>query len=86
MVTRVRLLVLAALVASAVACQQPSDSAAPIASSGPGGGTPVAPAIEPGQPTPEHPIELPGGDASPVAPAIEPGQPSPEPTIEFNPS
>jgi hypothetical protein len=41
------------------------------------------PAIEPGQPTPEHPIELPG--ASPVAPAIEPGQASPEPTIEFNP-
>ena len=68
----------------AVACQQPSDTVGPNGSSGPGGGvTPVAPAIEPGQPTPEHPIELPG--ASPVAPAIEPGQPSPEPTIEFNP-
>jgi hypothetical protein len=65
------------------ACRQPSDTAGPPASVAPApGGTPVAPAIEPGQPTPEHSIELPG--ASPVAPAIEPERPSPEPPIEYD--
>jgi hypothetical protein len=66
------------------ACQQPSESAGPPGSDAPvPGESPIAPAIEPGHPTPEHPIDLPA--SSPLAPAIEPGQPSPEPTIEFDP-
>ena len=65
------------------ACQQPAGTAAPGGTAAPiPGESPIAPAIEPGQPSPERPIELP---ASPIAPAIEPGFLTPEPTIEFDP-
>jgi hypothetical protein len=82
---RVTLVVLAGLILGfAVACQQPSDSAGPARSEGPGGGSsPVAPAIEPEPTGPEQPIELPASGA-PVAPAIEPEPTGPDPTIEFD--
>jgi len=66
------------------ACQQPAETTVPVGSDVPlpGRASPVAPAIEPGRPSPERPIELP---ASPVAPAIEPGVVSPEPPISFDP-
>ena len=65
------------------ACQQPSNTAGPAGSGAPvPGEAPVAPAIEPGQLTPAHPIELPG--ASAVAPAIEPERTGPDPTIEYD--
>jgi len=68
-----------------VACQGPSDTAGPPASVAPlPGESPVAPAVEPGQPTPEHAIELP--DESPTAPAIEPDRPSPDPARSLEPS
>ena len=71
------------LLVIASGCQQPTDTAGPPVSGAPQPGeSPVAPAIEPGQPSPERPIDLPG---SPVAPAIEPGFVTPEPTIEFDP-
>ena len=66
------------------ACQQPAETTVPAGSAAPtpGGASPVAPAIEPGQPSPEQPIELP---ASPIAPAIEPGYVTPEPALSFEP-
>jgi hypothetical protein len=72
------------LVTMAAACQQPSESAAPAASGGPGGASPVAPAIEPEPTGPERPIELPAS-AAPIAPAIEPEPTGPDPTISFDP-
>jgi hypothetical protein len=66
------------------ACQQPAETTVPAGSDVPlpGRASPVAPAIEPGQPSPEQPIELP---ASPIAPAIEPGFVTPEPMLSFDP-
>ena len=79
----IRMAALALLLILVGACRQPGDTPVPGGPAAPApGGSPVAPAIEPGQPTPERPIDLPG---SLVAPAIEPEPTGPDPTIDFDP-
>ena len=72
------------LLVAVAACRQPAGTTVPAGSDVPlpGSASPIAPAIEPGQPSPEQPIELP---ASPIAPAIEPGFVTPEPILSFAP-